>query len=206
MGLKEEMGKAAKESFADLTRPAQGWLHLVRNVSKTWQDSALLGSFQRDAPYLSMKALLDPELILGMPTSISKYVSAFVSSEPTTTLVFLVWFLSAGYVGGESDSEGIALEVIGLGGLNFFFVARILMKVFLEERNKFLAKNILEQCRLYQEAGSPLTRQGKPVDVVYVPEVAGIDSNEEGGKTIVAILGMAHCNGIMKLLTEGRID
>ena len=71
----------------------------------------------------------------------------------------------------------------------------------------------LEQCRNYEVDASSggvnwldklfQTENGadKSLGAVYAPgSVAG--KPEDGDKVVVAVLGLAHCNGIKKLLTE----
>ena len=50
--------------------------------------------------------------------------------------------------------------------------------------------------------------------IIYVPGCSPLEmngengnkENDDGGKVVVAVLGMAHCNGIMKLLREQRVS
>eukprot|EP00541_Cyclophora_tenuis_P015512 CAMPEP_0116558700 /NCGR_PEP_ID=MMETSP0397-20121206/9965_1 /TAXON_ID=216820 /ORGANISM="Cyclophora tenuis, Strain ECT3854" /LENGTH=157 /DNA_ID=CAMNT_0004084345 /DNA_START=213 /DNA_END=686 /DNA_ORIENTATION=+ len=42
----------------------------------------------------------------------------------------------------------------------------------------------------------------RPGKIIYVPDSVKPTMNDGSGKTVVAVLGMAHCNGIKKLLQE----
>lgn len=136
-------------------------------------------------------------------------------------------------VGGEASAADITLS-FAFAALETIFVARIFLKPMLAERNVILAQNILEQCKIYQSTPA-VKQQSKPwwwpatatvaapiatqqegessvLDkIVYAPETlaAGICPNDRPkdntAKTVVAVLGMAHCNGIKKLLMEQRV-
>lgn len=108
--------------------------------------------------------------------------------------------------------------------------ARLLLKPLLADRNEILARSILDQCQLYASsnsnnngglgsffqnffsASSPLQQASLSEEApVYVPgsdpesfDIKNNKSNNEG-KIVVAVLGMAHCNGIMKLLREQKV-
>ena len=128
--------------------------------------------------------------------------------------------------------------------------ARIFLKELLVDRNQLLARNILEQCRIYQQDPNTLAttksdsrrswgtifravlgrssghddaiqsdnrRSKRPMfedsfEIIYADEgrssgpssdTASTGSRTKNGKkAIVAVLGMAHCNGIARLLRE----
>lgn len=116
---------------------------------------------------------------------------------------------------------------IGVAVLETALFARVILKEILQERNEVLADSILQQCRLYSGTSakqqkattgggwfSSLMRRQPPRQSpaaaddgtpIYVPDSNNIASNTRGGggdKAVVAVLGMAHSNGIKKLLTE----
>ena len=69
----------------------------------------------------------------------------------------------------------------------------------LAERNNVIAKNILTECiRL------SLTAKGSGGRVEDGGDDDDDDERRRSGrnKTIVAVLGMAHCNGVKKILTQ----
>jgi hypothetical protein len=105
-----------------------------------------------------------------------------------------------------------------------------MVQVLLKERNEVLAQNILDQCRIYSpdsRSRTSTTKRRNPFDIasflfgsksqekqdditspdtIYVPGSSrpnGIVDEKE--KVVVAVLGMAHCNGIVKLLREQRL-
>jgi hypothetical protein len=121
---------------------------------------------------------------------------------------------------------------LGVATIETVVFARVILKEVLHDRNVVLADSILRQCRLYQRqqnrsnnkatssgtksALSPWSAFFSPskafattVDddhVVYVKSSGTMTATTGGGsgspKTVVAVLGMAHCNGIKKILQE----
>ena len=117
--------------------------------------------------------------------------------------------------------------------LEFAVLAKSILNVLLAERNEILAKSILNECVIYSEREDKSgdgawakmmtpslfnTELGldrilqKSKDTFYVPP-SGIAvestsnkiAKESEEKTVVAVLGMAHCNGIVKLLREQMV-
>ena len=140
--------------------------------------------------------------------------------------------LDIGSISSSSSSALTANDYVGsLAGslLETLLFARIFLKELLAERNEVIARNILEQCRLQQikppnvqstpsqwwklllPRPGTSSRNDQVVTVaatttcVYAP--LSVPPVAEGqGKVVVAVLGMAHCNGIMKLLREQRVS
>ena len=125
------------------------------------------------------------------------------------------------------------LESLTVLCLEACIFARVFVKELLAERNVILAKSILEQCKLYSRSVSirqppstqwwssflssskqqqqlqQMSRQDQDAEIIYVPNSIPIGLEVTSGiaeeRTVVAVLGMAHCNGIMKLLMEQRV-
>ena len=105
--------------------------------------------------------------------------------------------------------------------------ARLLLKPLLAERNDILAKSILDQCKIYSTTTTngvkdnnnwfqqffKLDNKSRTSDsdpsITYVPGCSPSEMNGGVGEgerpVVVAVLGMAHCNGIMKLLKEQKV-
>jgi hypothetical protein len=144
----------------------------------------------------------------------------------------------------EADATVVTLDQMTVGDwagsltvslLEIALFGRVFLKELLADRNLLLARNILEQCRLYQATSSrnvqtsttiagrlssmgyilgqsSMQRPGPQADRVTLDQILYVDgptnmasSNDQRDKAVVAILGMAHCNGIMKLLKEKRV-
>lgn len=115
------------------------------------------------------------------------------------------------------DLFGTALETILFG--------RLFLQVLLVERNQVLARNILEQCRYYQRSSPPSSKLAKSTKSLWANWIPFLGSdvrdqrdipyaetspkpsptgNEEA--VVVAVLGMAHVNGVRKILEERRLQ
>lgn len=124
---------------------------------------------------LKADAYLDPRLLLGAPLSIVRYPLALGLKSPVLAVLVGVTYLV--FTREPADDE----TIVGLAGALGFALAetivltRVLLVGLLEERNYVIARNIRKACL------------AKP------------------GGSVVAILGMAHCTGVGKLLRESRI-
>lgn len=117
------------------------------------------------------------------------------------------------------------LVSLGLAALETVVFSRLLLKPLLAERNEILAKSILDQCRLlkgtdvkeatgwFEMLQQSLVGERERTtiglsgeEIVYAPgspTTMGVGSDND--QAVVAILGMAHCNGIKKLLQEKSV-
>jgi pheromone shutdown protein TraB len=125
------------------------------------------------------------------------------------------------------------IESLTILCLEVCIFSRIFVKELLAERNVILARSILDQCKLYSSSvgitqppstnwwssflqssklQQQISYQYQDNEIVYVPNSiqSGVprtisSAEESQERTVVAVLGMAHCNGIMKLLMEQRV-
>lgn len=187
----EEGDKRVEASVAstlkDLLDPNVGWKAIADDIT---------GGYRRSVPppdglgYLSTKDLFDVDMLKSAPTAIFRYVSAFVVKKPLKGSLVLLWLaLLLGYglidgVGDLSTTEGIKAVLEGLvGGLALNVVlgvpllGRVLLVTLLADRNVVLAGRVEEECER-------LEREGR------------------GDKVCVVVLGLAHCNGVKRLLCE----
>lgn len=216
----DRLRSGAQETVLDLVDPVTGWKRLFHNVSRAREEALPFGS-----EYLNAFAFLDPKLLLASPVSFLKYPLSYAAKSPIASIFFFgLLFLPVPGDAAASTMDATTLTAGDLAGqlvgslLETLLFARIFLKELLAERNEVLAKNILEQCRLQQR------KEQKPVwqrfwkssrgdassssinsDVVYAP-LSVAPALERDEKTVVAVLGMAHCNGIMKLLKEQRVS
>ena len=227
-----------KQTFVDLTNPINGWKRFANELS-----GAAKVALPTGPGYLGLFGFLDLRLLLAAPVSFVKYPTSFLFRSPIFTAIFLTLVASSiidpssmdGSVGDVSESANLddLVASIGISILETIVFSRLLIKELLAERNEILAKNILDQCKIYASpvSGSKkpgiqipfisrwLTSSTNPTSMVsdtvytedslkYLPTTAflgasGDDNNNE--KVVVAVLGMAHCNGIAKLLKEQMI-
>jgi hypothetical protein len=205
-----------QETFVDLATPFNGgWGRLFRNITQAREEAVPLG----DPAYLNPTAFLDPRLLLASPVSLVLYpLSYFFKSPIRTTFALTLLFLidqppsdAATIVTLDQMTNADWVQSLTVAGAEIVLFARVFLKDLLAERNVVLAKNILEECRRYQsKTGSGKTFwnsfSGKNLEKVNVMYVHGSKkSGAEQDKAVVAVLGMAHCNGIAKLLKEQKV-
>eukprot|EP00977_Amphora_coffeiformis_P000002 scaffold5_cov169-Amphora_coffeaeformis.AAC.2 len=213
----------AKQTFMDLVTPPKGWKNFYMDIQQSFGDAVPLGE-----GYLSAFSLLDTRLLLAAPASFVRYPLSFLVRNPlTTAVIFSVLFglnlldqaSMDSLATGEASATDLAVSLL-ISFLETAFIARIFLKPMLADRNVVLAQNILEQCKVYRRKNwwdspffpnrnnQPLEKSGG-LEIVYAPEsiAAGVSTTNRGNsaKVVVAILGMAHCNGIKKLLVEQRV-
>ena len=212
------MQSALKETLVDLVQPiGGGWNRIAGNITQAWQDGA-----PNEPPYLNAFAFLDPGLLLAAPVSFFKYPLSYLTKSPIPTLAFfsLFFLTDPGNIAGEMvalNNEALTwVDIVGSVGvatLETAVFARIILKEVLHERNEILADSILEQCRLYAQQknnnrrwwfSSTQPSSSSTTEIMYVDKsnTGGATNNGKDDKTVVAVLGMAHCNGIKKLLQE----
>jgi len=208
----DQLKFGAKEAVLDLVQPWNGgWGRLVDSISSARKVAVPFGE-----EFLGLGSFFDPKLLASAPISFIKYpLSYFVKSPVFTVAVFALIILgdvdSSNAISTDSVSTTDLIESLLFSILETAIFARIFLKELLADRNEVLADSILEQCRNYETESSSnwleklfqADRTGdKSTGAVYAPgSVAG---KPEDGKIVVAVLGLAHCNGIKKLLTEAQ--
>jgi len=168
---------------------------------------------------LGAKDFLDFPLLLAMPVSIARYCTAIMIKGPNALRIPLLFFFgmmlfhtdaaaNEGFSAVSSAPMEVAeaanpfahtVEAVGdLVGSTLFAAAetmllgRVFLVGLLEERNVILAKSIREACA-----------QNKPTKPwVELPEWLG--PQKKRGPTIIAVLGMAHCNGVQQILLQAE--
>mmetsp|Transcript_29646 Transcript_29646/g.62444 ORF Transcript_29646/g.62444 Transcript_29646/m.62444 type:complete len:358 (-) Transcript_29646:153-1226(-) len=203
-----ELKTGAKEAVLDLLQPWNGgWGRLVDSISLARKEAVPFGE-----QYLGLESFFDPKLLGTSPVSFIKYPLSYAVKSPVFTAVVGALIL----LGGADSSDAYftdtgsttdLVESLVLSILETAIFARIFLRELLADRNVVLAESILEQCRNY-EAGSSggwleqffPTTGDRSTGAVYAPD--SVVGKPEDGKTVVAILGLAHCNGIKKLLVD----
>lgn len=173
--------------------PAGGWERIG--------DDLRAGAAQLDAPPghgVSVATLLHPNLLLGTPLALFRYPASIAVKSPAFFALLLA-SLALGLSGppdpaaADAAAGGLYLDLfqaLGFAGLETIFLGRVFLVALLEERNYVLARNIRRAA-----LARPQPRQ--PGDV---NGGAG-----RSGRTVVAVLGMAHLNGVRQILTSSRV-
>lgn len=203
----DRLTEGAKEAIVDLFQPIGGWGRLFQNINEARKEAVPAGD-----KYLGIKSFFDPDLLFAAPVSLVKYPLSYMVKSPFVGIIVLSLIILLG--GSEASDASVFSEPTSTSDLlvsafvsflETVVFARIFLKELLAERNDVLAKNILEQCKNYQTGKSNgwtlfQSTTDKSNGAVYARDsVAG---KPEEGKTVVAVLGLAHCNGIKKILTD----
>lgn len=211
------LASGLRETAQDLCLPfSGGWQSIAGNLTQARQEAVPLGD-----DYLGLFSFLEPKLMLAAPASFLKYpLSYFIRAPLSTALFFALVFWVDTSSAATIMTDGASIEpvstadlVASLAGstLEIVLLARIFLKELLAERNLVLARNILEQCRYYQR--QPQWQQGwllnswrrRSSQATYAEGSVRPHYDSSSEKTVVAVLGMAHCNGIRKLLEEQKV-
>lgn len=180
----DRLKASLKKSFTDIINPVDGWKSIVQDISEA-KDSTLTLPSSKNVDYLKIEDFLDPQLLLAAPFSIVRYPLALFLKSPLASIVTFVLLFSLeqnNYFGPDpSTSVESAVDIaesLFISLLELLVLARPFLVTLLAERNDVLAAKIRESCKQV--------------------------SREKDGKkkVIVAILGMAHSNGVANLLAN----
>ena len=132
-------------------------------------------------------AYVSPGLLLGAPVALLRYLAG--SPIFAGALLALIAFT----LGLEEISDPAAPAVeyaadLAFSGLETVVLLRVMLVGLIEERNFALARNI----------------RAASMQVLTPPEAARERGAGKDGAAVVAVLGMAHLNGVRKLLTTSR--
>jgi hypothetical protein len=142
---------------------------------------------------------LDPALLAATPLSLFRYPLAWAIKSPKTVVPFLGFvyglailpsLVPAGgvdasthrYVASGAENAVSALFLV-LDVLEVVFLSRLFLKALLETRNDVLARSVRDAC-----ADERAGERG---------------AKKKSARTVVAILGAAHLNGVQARLLSG---
>lgn len=167
------------DSLKDIANPTEGWKRLYSDIS-TLSSKVLATGDNNFGP----SDLFDPALLAKAPLSILRYSAAILIKAPKLGFPIFALFIYSVLQSSAADSASI--DIAGDANVDFILdsiftlvtyvlqialLGRVTLQALLHERNEILANNILTECKA-----------------------------AKNGKTVVAILGMAHCNGVKDLL------
>lgn len=187
--------KRLKESFMESLKDLATlqWFKLAREIRSSYIEAVYVGKERKD--YLGLGDFFNAKLLMYLPISLFRYPLALVIKAPKFGMAIISIIVLLSFM----DTDMLSLSTFGLdlqmsptteavsNMIASFLIlvseiallGRPFLTVLLAERNNIIAKNILVECiRLTEKEG---------------------DRRE---KTVISILGMAHCNGIKKILTE----
>lgn len=190
----QRVNEAFKSTVRDLLNPWKGgWeaisSDLKRGYSENFDPSSLSASkkgVEYDHSYLDRNDLFDSDMLKSAPTSLVRYVLGFVAKKPIPGSLLLAWLtalLGYGLIHGTGDltfadeakatAAGLLLNLV----LGVPLLGRVLLVTLLADRNQILANNIRAECEKLQAEG-------------------------RNDQVCVVVLGLAHCNGVKRLLCE----
>ena len=199
--LGKNMKRIFKETLKDVTS-LDGWKRVKEDLVK-YSDSELypMKSFGKDVQSLSVEDfLLDRRLLLALPVSLFRYPLAWLLKSPKLVVPLLSFYFGLANLPGlveamETSGGGDVLATAASGGVGlvqsadildetlsvlFLFLdvfqivvlSRLMLVALLGERNDVLSESIRQKCE----------------------EQKGTE------KTVIAILGAAHLNGVQNRL------
>ena len=220
----DSLKASLQATIKDILTPPSGWARFASEVRSAWEETVPVGG----QGYLSAYAFFDPILLMVLPVSLIKYPLSYLVRDPVPTTIGLSLLGALSFLDDPTSLEAlVSNESIPFSDwvLSFTFAfletavfARLLLKPLLADRNEILAQSILDQCRMYankpQIATSPTNWFGvfsKAANVptrmetsttMYAPGSSSVRPDDGPDKVVVAVLGMAHCNGIKRILTQ----
>lgn len=228
----EALKASFKETMKDLVSPPSGWKRFGKELKSAWEETVPFGGegYLSAFAFFDPRLLLVFPVSLvkyplsylvrdPLPTSIGLTVLGALSflDDPTSLESLLT---------DESISNTDWMLSFGFAALETAVFARLLLKPLLAERNEILAQSILDQCKIYagkkKEQPNPLAAlewlglgAGKETraptafastTTTYAPGSPPLEefakANGDNDKVVVAVLGMAHCNGIKRILSK----
>jgi hypothetical protein len=187
----KRMGQTFKQSIVDLLTPWKGgWKSLYDDIKAASSETLPSGS-----AFLGPSDFLNVRLLATTPISLFRYPLSFIVKAPVfgvPVVLALIFSFLNDYSGDASLLEATTLDRIQeiltsalIFGLETSVFARVFLISLLSERNDILAANILAECQR-------IKRQD--------------ESGKSSQKVVVAILGMAHCNGILNILSPSSAE
>ena len=204
----EDLGESAKaqvkSTVADFINPLNGgWTRLWSDCRATYVREVIgIGETKPDECLRFSDLATDVKLVSSMPLSLFRYPLAWAIKSPKTILplFFAIYGLAIlpGLVPvGEIDQvtntyvasgpeNFVSILFFALDILEVVFLSRLLLKALLETRNDILARSIRDACGLSADSSQ-----------------SGSGQKNKTRKTVVAILGAAHLNGVQARLLKG---
>lgn len=185
----QRMAQTFKQSIVDILTPWKGGWSTLYNDIKLASSLALPSG----SDFLGPSDFLNIGLLATTPVSLIRYPLSFVVKAPIVGIPVLTALIVSAFSAGDPTFVGTTpveqiqelLTSALIFGIETSIFARVFLVALLSERNDILAANILSECKRI----SAMSTEG------------GVASSQ---KVVVAILGMAHCNGILNLLSPSE--
>jgi hypothetical protein len=224
-----------QQTFKDLVSPPTGWKRFVDEVGGAWEDTALQGGDGYLSPFAVLDPRLLAVLPISLVKYPLAFLIRSPLPTSIVLTIFAALLIGEDSNAVQESSMSITnnypisdwIGSLSFAALETAVFARLFLKPLLAVRNEVLAKSILDQCKLYAQGtqakkstgwfdnflpkknASPMsTTSNAATDIIYVPGspvATTVSMSNQEDRVVVAVLGMAHCNGIMKLLKEQRV-
>lgn len=191
-----------KSSLVDLINPLVGWKAIYNDISTAFEET--FPKSRNDQEYLSLNDFFNSKLLINAPISLIRYPLALILKAPRQSLTVLIGIVIMSIVANNYNNSATnlndvleyylsspenmlafikqetveLLQSLLVAGVEIAILGRTMLVALLKERNEVIANKILEECEQAANTYSP--------------------------KTVVAVLGMAHLNGIRFLLDKNH--
>jgi len=169
----ERLGYLFRLTAKQVLSGPKGWLKIGNDVRRGY-DELTPTSGGNGFTYLR---LFDPFLLAGLPVVLIRGLAA--NKKFLTALACVLFVLDMGIDYYVPDNPDTLIEEVGqdaVVGAFALLLARVLLVAIIAERNSVLAGNIRSACER---------------------------ASAHGKATVIAVLGMAHLNGVYKMLGSG---
>ena len=182
------LAQIGKQTVVDLASPLDGgWKRIIQDLRA---GQAALQDENGDG--VSASAFVSPALLAGAPVAWLRY---FFGSPVLAGLFVGVGLVLSAAVGvGEATAGASPLTLedlvpsILLAVVESVLLLRVSLVGLIEERNFVLARNV----------------RAASMQVLIPPRAVRQRGSGKDGRAVVAVLGMAHLNGVRRLLTTSR--
>ena len=189
-----------KASVLDLVNPLVGWMRIYEDIVNAFEETFPKSQDERE--YLNFNDFFNSKLLINAPISLIRYPLALILKTPKQSLPILFSVIVGSIITSSyhSDTTSLSdaldyylaspenmltlvkqetielLQSLLIAAVEIAILGRTMLVALLQERNEVIANKILQEC---EQA-----------------------ANDVSPKTIVAVLGMAHLNGIRFLLDK----
>ncbi len=224
-----------KETFVGIVSPFNGkWEEMYTSFNEAANIALSAGEGYLSATSILDPRLLIAAPVSFAKYPFSFLARNPISTSIFFTIIYLLTTLDTGstaFIDASLQEQVSSLFVSALfAAIEIVVFGRLFIEVLLAERNVIIAKNILGQCKKYSQSNKNRIIKWIPFreffkqknisrsntedeETSYVPDLIPIEEallngsiNSSKEKTIVAVVGMAHCNGILKLLKDELIS
>lgn len=179
------LAQLSKQTVMQLATPGDGWRCVQRDIAEGW--AALRPDGEGEGEGVGPLAFVAPSLLLGAPVALVRYLAA--SPALLVAACIALGLLAAPQPSAQPPLTAAELAPsVAVAALESVVLLRVLLVALIEERNFVLARNI----------------RAASMQVLTPPRAVRQRGRGKDGRAVVAVLGLAHLNGVRRLLTTTR--